>query len=269
MPHRIYTEAVLYLQLSLFMHFYPFHIGDYRKDTGRLNFLEHGIYRILIDEYYLSEMPLNSDKAILIREFGIRTIEEIEAFEFIISKFFTLCEDGYHHYGCDKVLNKIYDKSDKARKSAEALWAKKRANASKKDANACKSDANASKSDAVSMLPITHNPIPITHNPIQNTDTPAEADVVIDFESFWNLYPKKVGKEVAHKLWKQKLKPNQQVFDLIKSHLAIAYLMTEKQYIPNPSTYLSQKRWNDEVIKPNQQKQPALSTMNYGESGDL
>ena len=37
------------------MHYYKFNIADYRKDTGHLSTIEHGIYRQLIDWYYLDE----------------------------------------------------------------------------------------------------------------------------------------------------------------------------------------------------------------------
>jgi len=40
------------------LHYYTFNIGDYRRDTGHLSLLEHGIYRQLIDSYYLSEKPI-------------------------------------------------------------------------------------------------------------------------------------------------------------------------------------------------------------------
>jgi len=101
----------------------------------------------------------------------------------------------------------------------------------------------------------------------KNIDIPPAKAVVIDFDLFWDLYPKKVGIETARKAWK-KLKPNQPLFDLIKTHLSYAYIATDKQFIPNGSTYLNQKRWTDEVIttaKPINN----LAAMNYGESGDL
>jgi len=118
--------------------------------------------------------------------------------------------------------------------------------------------------EAAGLIPDSLNLIPDSRFPI--TDTPAKA-VVIDFDLFWNIYPKKIGREESRKAWK-KLKPNQSLFDLIKTHLSYAYIATDKQFIPNGSTYLNQKRWTDEVIttaKPINN----LAAMNYGESGDL
>lgn len=67
------------------------------------------------------------------------------------------------------------------------------------------------------------------------------------FDEFWLLYPKKVAKEICGKKYeslsandKQKIKETLPNFILHKPF---------KDYThPNPSTYLNQKRWNDEII---------------------
>jgi len=169
------------------MHYYPFNIGDYRKDTSRLNFIEHGIYRILIDEYYLTEHPLNKDVSLLMRECGVRLPEEIEAFKFIIDKFFVLNDDGYYHYGCDKVLKKIYAKSESARKSVEARWARKNTNVPKSDTNVYVEDTNVHKSDTPEILPNTQYPLPNTQlKPTSSEDDkPAQK---IPYETIFDLF---------------------------------------------------------------------------------
>ena len=66
------------------------------------------------------------------------------------------------------------------------------------------------------------------------------------FDEFWSLYPKKVAKEICGKKYeslsandKQKIKETLPNFILHKPF---------KDYThPNPSTYLNQKRWNDEI----------------------
>lgn len=164
------------------MHHYPFNIGDYRKDTSHLSILEHGIYRLLIDTYYLLERPLSLDHRELARLHCARSEEERQALENVLSDFFTKTDDGYIHNGCQKVLEKIYEKSDKARQSAQRKWEIEKAKKCERtesqcdsNANASNNYANASKNDANDMLPITHNPIPITHNPIfaQCADAPS------------------------------------------------------------------------------------------------
>lgn len=104
------------------MHYYTFRIGDYRRDTAHLNLLEHGIYRQLIDTYYLSEKPLCADLATLMRTHCIRTEEEERSLKNVLHDFFQLEDDGWHHTGCDRLIQQYKEKSEKARASATARW---------------------------------------------------------------------------------------------------------------------------------------------------
>lgn len=71
------------------------------------------------------------------------------------------------------------------------------------------------------------------------------------FAKFWEKYPKKVGKAVAEKAWK-KLSPDEGLFDQIMDALCIAVRCDQwhrdgGQFIPNPATWLNQRRWEDEL----------------------
>lgn len=74
------------------------------------------------------------------------------------------------------------------------------------------------------------------------------------FEEFWREYPKKIGKGAAERAWK-KIQPDKKLIDEILSALR-AVKQTDQwrrengQYIPNPSTWLNQRRWEDEVPTP-------------------
>lgn len=67
------------------------------------------------------------------------------------------------------------------------------------------------------------------------------------FDEFWEAYPKKVGKQPAHKKWKQKHLD-------AKAEMIIADVIWRKGrsqqwnkgFVPNPATYLHQERWDDE-----------------------
>lgn len=81
-------------------------------------------------------------------------------------------------------------------------------------------------------------------------DAPKETKSDERFKAFWKAYPKKVGKGAAEKSFK-KYKPD----DALLSAMLKA-VSTQKsseqwkkdggQYIPNPSTWLNQRRWEDE-----------------------
>lgn len=135
------------------MHFYQFNIGDYKRDTSHLTLLEHGIYRQLIDLYYLEEKPLDANALRLI---CARTAEEKECAQNILDEFFTKTADGkYEHARCKQEMERIYAKSDKARLSAEKRWNK----GNYANAMRTHNDGNAN-----GMLP--NNPLP--NNPILN-----------------------------------------------------------------------------------------------------
>lgn len=129
------------------MHYYKFNIGDYRRDTQHLTLLEHGIYRILIDSYYLNEKPLCEDNAELMRTHCIRSAEEKQALENILKDFFVLKKGkGYFHKKCDEQIKQYRSKSDKARDAAKKRW-----------------NANAMR---------THNERNANHKPITNNHKP-------------------------------------------------------------------------------------------------
>ena len=115
------------------MHFYTFNIGDYRRDTGHLSPIEHHIYRTLIDWYYLNESPLPAEKRQIMR---LNCISDAEALDNVLSDFFEVNqEDGcYHQKRIDEEIAAYRSKSDKARESAKARWAKR--NDSKSNASA-------------------------------------------------------------------------------------------------------------------------------------
>ena len=71
------------------------------------------------------------------------------------------------------------------------------------------------------------------------------------FDRFWKVYPKKVGKGAAEKSF-LKLKPSE---DLMKTMIQAVEAAKQTrqwqrdggQYIPNPATWLNQRRWEDEL----------------------
>lgn len=65
------------------------------------------------------------------------------------------------------------------------------------------------------------------------------------FEEFWSIYPAKVGKGAAWKAW-QKAGPHD--FEVLADSIARwkATDRWKRGYIPNPSTWINQRRWEDE-----------------------
>lgn len=86
------------------MNYYPFHIGDYARDTRHLTVLEHGAYRLLIDLYYLREAPLPLDLQGLCRLVCARSDDEILAVKTVLQEFFVGHPDGWRHVRCDEEI---------------------------------------------------------------------------------------------------------------------------------------------------------------------
>lgn len=76
----------------------------------------------------------------------------------------------------------------------------------------------------------------------------------IRFEEFWKAYPCKVGKKAARKSW-DKIRPTAELHSTILDAIATQkksdkWRRDNGQYIPNPTTWLNQGRWDDEVKPP-------------------
>ena len=84
---------------------------------------------------------------------------------------------------------------------------------------------------------------------LPNHTLPTNKDIV-NFDDFWKAYPKKAGKAYALKCW-ERLKINNGLKEKImvaveKQKKWPQWIKDNGQYIPNPSTWLNQGRWDDE-----------------------
>ena len=90
-----------------------------------------------------------------------------------------------------------------------------------------------------------------------NTDS----EIASSFESFWAVYPKKVGKGAARAAWK-KISPGNELAEVILGAVAQQkeshqWQKDGGQFIPHPATWLNQNRWEDsldEMPSPNEPK---------------
>ena len=136
------------------LYYYQFNIGDYRRDTSHLTLLEHGIYRQLIDTYYMNEGPLDYDEDFLMRTHSVRNADEMQAFTNVIKDFFDLEDGRLIHRGCDKVIAMYHEKSKKASTSAMARW-------QGKNAKAMRTHSERNANGMLTNKPITNNQVDI------------------------------------------------------------------------------------------------------------
>lgn len=214
------------------MHYYQFNIGDYVSSTQHLDESEDLAYRRMLDVYYSKELPLPESQDEIARLIRMRT--HSESIAIVLREFFVLENDGYHCIRADKEISSFQAKSDKARKSAEARWNKN------KDLPKNSVDANALRTESEG-------------NAKHKTLNTKQETYIEFFILFWDAYPKKVSKPQAEKAFKKvfkDLKLNKETaiefIELIRTDCQKRFDKTEKQFIPNASTYLNNDRWNDE-----------------------
>ena len=99
-------------------------------------------------------------------------------------------------------------------------------------------------------------PVPTISNTIdsnmrKSAKAQKEAEYEVRFAEFWQAYPKKVGKGAALKAY-GKIKPNAQLHKKMLAAIeeqkrSEQWQKENGQFIPNPSTWLNQSRWEDEL----------------------
>lgn len=83
----------------------------------------------------------------------------------------------------------------------------------------------------------------------ENTPSSAAADGA--FDDFWAAYPRKTGKDAARRSWDRVVKraPVEDVMAGLRSQLP-GWEHAERRFIPHPTTWLNQGRWQDELEEP-------------------
>lgn len=93
------------------------------------------------------------------------------------------------------------------------------------------------------------NPNPNPNSP--HTPPQGGVNYSSSFVEWWTIYPKKVGQDAAARAWQKAIKhstPNELITALRQQNDACHFKGDNgKDYIPNPSTWLNQGRWKDEI----------------------
>lgn len=71
----------------------------------------------------------------------------------------------------------------------------------------------------------------------------------IDFNLFWDTYPRKIGKTNAkNKFLKIKRELLEKIMSSLKNYILTEQWSKDTQFIPHPTTWLNGERWNDEIV---------------------
>ena len=116
--------------------------------------------------------------------------------------------------------------------------------------------------DEIINTPLQKDVDPIDQKTKVNTKTNTKTNITVnsigDFDSFWRFYPRKAGKEAARKAW-LKLRPDEHIMKMIADNVKQRvdkgeWRKDNQSFILHASTYLNQKRWEDEVLDQQPQK---------------
>jgi uncharacterized protein YdaU (DUF1376 family) len=128
------------------MHYFQFHIGDYKSHTHHLTVIEDIAYRRLLDHYYLHEAPIKQRD--IARQIGMRDHEQ-EVLS-VLNEFFISTENGFINDRADRAIAEYHGKKEQASKAGKAS-AERRSNARSTDVQ-----------PTINQEPLTTNHKPLT-----------------------------------------------------------------------------------------------------------
>jgi len=182
------------------MHYYKFNIADYRKDTGHLSTIEHGIYRQLIDWYYLDEQPIPEETQMVIRRLRLGS-DEVKFLQNVLSDFFVLGKTGYTHKRIQVEIKDYHEQAEKNQRNGKLGGRPK------------KTQSVISGIPEVSQNNLNHKPLTTNHKPIKEKATVVATPIGVS-DSVWQEF-------IAHRKSK-KARVTQLVIDGIQQQARIA-----------------------------------------------
>lgn len=141
---------------------YSHHIADFRRDTSHLSHEQRGVYRDLLDAYYFNAGNLTCDLDQLARIISVQTQSERTALAGAVAEYFTTRNGRLRQKRADEEIDRIRDKSIKAKASAIAKHQKYN------NKEPCVRTANG---DANVVLTMNHEPLTIKED---TPPTPSE-----------------------------------------------------------------------------------------------
>ena len=151
------------------LHYYKRNIGDYAKKAARLTMLQHGAYTLLLDSCYDRETFPTKEQAI--DWCWASSQDEIDAVEFVLTKFFTLEDGVYIQERVFQDLDKYHQNAKINKRIAIEREAKRKENDTKRAP--C---VNASP-PSLNEPPPNHKPLTTNHKPLTNNKHLVETNV--------------------------------------------------------------------------------------------
>jgi len=202
------------------------YVSDYLADTAHLTAQQHGAYLLLLMNYWQKGKPLDNTNERL-QYVARMTGEEWEANKDIFAEFFWIDGDTWSHTRIDNDLEKVREKSEKASKAGQ-------------------------RSFSVRSTGVEHS--------FNHKDKEEDKDNIKEgFDEFWEIYPRKAGKQEARKVFQRALS-NATLAEILEgARRYAADPNRQPQFTAHPATWLNQGRWSDEPLPPRSPENGARS----------
>ena len=223
---------------------YQWYAGDALSSPTiqKMTLEQEGCFRRLLDYQWLDGKISQNFLEIraLLKNVSRKRFEKIWA---VIGLCFELLPDGSGlinprlNYIREERIAFLAERGESGKKGANKRW--KRDGLANGSAIRKLMANDSSSSPSLSIPPIVPQSSPIASVRIEYST---------DFEKFWTVYPKKTGKGAAFTSWKKNGHPPlDQVIAIIQlASRSPKWLEQNGRFIPNPATWLNQKRWDDD-----------------------
>lgn len=214
--------------MSLFS-WYPHYVGDYQRKTAHLTILEHGAYRLLMDNYYSTGEPLPDNEKQLFRICRAFDEEEQAAIKKVLQLFFKH-DAKSKQYTHERIQKEIAKKQDISEKRAQAAKNKGKNSSAKAKQKQSKSKAKGDTSTFTSTS---------TYKQPQPQDL---------FELFWMEFPRqrRGSKDKAQNAYLKATQraTEQKIYDGLQKYRQSDEVA--KGYAKGAAAWLNDDRWANE-----------------------
>lgn len=225
--------------------FMQLYVADYLGDTRHLTTEQHGAYLLLLMTMWRADGRLPNDDKKLAR-IASCTPSRWAKIRDEVMEFFVVEGDEITNHRLTIELKKA---SEKSIKRAEAGTKGGRAKSLKSN--------NRAKANATRLPEHSSEPEPdttVTNVPVVlDRAKPTRAEIASGFLTFWTVYPKKVGKDAAARAFSKAMARIDDAEPLAVILAGVERALPgwdEPKFIPHPSTWLNEGRWEDEAPTP-------------------
>ena len=168
------------------------------------------------------------------------------SFSYVLSKFEKGTDEGYRNARLETVRANQEsfreNRSESGKKGALKRWGNK-----KNNSTAIAQPSHSHSTAIAQPMAKNSSPSPVSNNTpiVPKGDELLKGPTSKDLEMIYAAYPRKEGKPVALRAIEKKCKKFGAEFVLTKTQEFAAICDKPKQFIPNPSTFFNQERFND------------------------